>query len=339
MRSPAVQRAAPAEGASNLAAVNPPLPEPVVVVASAEDAAAMVEVVHAAFGARPAVDPPSTADAETAETIAEAAAPRRRHLRLGGRPPGRRDPGRQHGERRRDLRPRLRPPRLPAPRHRARDGRRGRGPRRAAGPPPRGPLRARGVRRAHHLLEPPRLRGRPPRPARRGAEQAAAVRAPRSPTPTRPQALGRRLADLVRAGDLLVLSAASSGRARPRSPRASAQALGVTGAVISPTFVLSRVHATADGRPTLVHVDAYRLGSPAELDDLDLDPSAPDERHRRRVGPRARRAGWDDRLEVDLVHDPEGGRVALLRPVGERWVRRRPRRRSTGSAYAEVARG
>src|SRR4051812_47701367 len=37
----------------------------------------MVEVVHAAFGARPAVDPPSTAGAETVETIEEA-------LRRGG---------------------------------------------------------------------------------------------------------------------------------------------------------------------------------------------------------------------------------------------------------------
>jgi tRNA A37 threonylcarbamoyladenosine biosynthesis protein TsaE len=40
--------------------------------------------------------------------------------------------------------------------------------------------------------------------------------------------------------------------------------------VTSPTFVLAREHPTASG-PPLVHVDAYRLGSAAELDDLDLD--------------------------------------------------------------------
>ena len=47
--------------------------------------------------------------------------------------------------------------------------------------------------------------------------------------------------------------------------------LGVEGPVISPTFVLARRHAGVDGRPGLVHVDAYRLGSAAELVDLDLD--------------------------------------------------------------------
>ena len=30
---------------------------------------------------------------------------------------------------------------------------------------------------------------------------------------------------------------------------------------------------------------------------------------------------WDDRLEVDLLHDPDGGRIALVRPVGDRWSR------------------
>ncbi|RYZ27578.1 MAG: hypothetical protein EOP01_07535, partial [Propionibacteriaceae bacterium] len=53
------------------------VPAPVVVVASEQDAPAMVEVVHAAFGARPPVDPPSTAGAETTASITEA-------LRRGG---------------------------------------------------------------------------------------------------------------------------------------------------------------------------------------------------------------------------------------------------------------
>ncbi len=43
------------------------------------------------------------------------------------------------------------------------------------------------------------------------------------------------------------------------------------GAVTSPTFVLARTHPRPDGGAPLLHVDAYRLGSPAELDDLDLD--------------------------------------------------------------------
>jgi tRNA threonylcarbamoyladenosine biosynthesis protein TsaE len=43
--------------------------------------------------------------------------------------------------------------------------------------------------------------------------------------------------------------------------------------VTSPTFVIAREHpALPGGRGVpLVHVDAYRLGGIAELDDLDLD--------------------------------------------------------------------
>ncbi len=47
--------------------------------------------------------------------------------------------------------------------------------------------------------------------------------------------------------------------------------LGVLGAVTSPTFVIAREHGSRDGGLGLVHVDAYRLGSVAELEDLDLD--------------------------------------------------------------------
>ena len=49
--------------------------------------------------------------------------------------------------------------------------------------------------------------------------------------------------------------------------------LGVRGDVTSPTFVIARVHPSLTGGPALVHVDAYRLGGLAEVDDLDLDAS------------------------------------------------------------------
>jgi len=50
----------------------------------------------------------------------------------------------------------------------------------------------------------------------------------------------------------------------------------VRGPITSPTFVIARVHPSLDGGVPLVHVDAYRLGSLAELDDLDLDASVED---------------------------------------------------------------
>src|SRR3546814_9808221 len=50
-----------------------------------------------------------------------------------------------------------------------------------------------------------------------------------------------------------------------------ASGMGVRGPVQSPTFVIARTHPSLVGRAPLVHVDAYRLGSASELDDLDID--------------------------------------------------------------------
>ncbi len=83
------------------------------------------------------------------------------------------------------------------------------------------------------------------------------------------EALGRRLAGLLRAGDLLVLTG-PLGAGKTTLTRGLGAGLQVRGQVASPTFVLARTHPTASGVP-LVHVDAYRLGGAGELDDLDLD--------------------------------------------------------------------
>ncbi|MBF4580408.1 tRNA (adenosine(37)-N6)-threonylcarbamoyltransferase complex ATPase subunit type 1 TsaE [Frigoribacterium sp. VKM Ac-2530] len=83
------------------------------------------------------------------------------------------------------------------------------------------------------------------------------------------EALGHRLAGLLRAGDLLVLTG-PLGAGKTTLTRGLGAGLQVRGQVASPTFVLARTHPTASGVP-LVHVDAYRLGGADELDDLDLD--------------------------------------------------------------------
>ena len=91
------------------------------------------------------------------------------------------------------------------------------------------------------------------------------------PTAADTEALGERLADGLGAGDLVVLTG-PLGAGKTVLVRGLARGLGVTGAVTSPTFVIAREHrAGRDGGVPLVHVDAYRLGGPAELDDLDLD--------------------------------------------------------------------
>ena len=84
------------------------------------------------------------------------------------------------------------------------------------------------------------------------------------------EAFGRELGTELRAGDLVVLTG-PLGAGKTTLTRGIGAGLGVRGPVQSPTFVLARTHPSLVGGPPLVHVDAYRLGSAALLDDLDLD--------------------------------------------------------------------
>ena len=88
-------------------------------------------------------------------------------------------------------------------------------------------------------------------------------------TPETMSALGALLATQLRGGDLVTLNG-ELGAGKTTLTRGLGAALGVRGAVTSPTFVLARTHPRAEGAP-LVHVDAYRLSSAIELDDLDID--------------------------------------------------------------------
>lgn len=83
------------------------------------------------------------------------------------------------------------------------------------------------------------------------------------------QQLGVALGAQLKAGDL-VLMTGELGAGKTTLTRGIGTALGARGTVQSPTFVLARTHRTTAG-PTLTHVDAYRLSSALELDDLDID--------------------------------------------------------------------
>jgi tRNA threonylcarbamoyladenosine biosynthesis protein TsaE len=82
------------------------------------------------------------------------------------------------------------------------------------------------------------------------------------------RALGVQMARTLKPGDLVVLIG-DLGAGKTTLVQGIAAGLGATGPVLSPTFVIARVYR--DGRVPLVHVDAYRLGSRVEVDDLDLD--------------------------------------------------------------------
>ena len=90
------------------------------------------------------------------------------------------------------------------------------------------------------------------------------------PSPDSMEELGEKIGGMLRPGDLVVLTG-PLGAGKTTLTRGIGQGLGVRGPVQSPTFVIARTHPSLVGGAPLVHVDAYRLGSAVELDDLDID--------------------------------------------------------------------
>ena len=144
------------------------------------------------------------------------------------------------------------------------------------------------------------------------------------PTADDMHALGRRIAGLLRAGDVVVLTG-ELGAGKTTLTQGLGEGLGVRGGITSPTFVISRIHPPLGDGPALVHVDAYRLSGAVELDDLDLDVSVEDSVTVVEWGEGLAELLAEDRLEVTLTRSTgadEGGeaRTAHVVPVGARWV-------------------
>lgn len=131
------------------------------------------------------------------------------------------------------------------------------------------------------------------------------------------RALGRRLARVLRDGDVVVLTG-ELGAGKTTLAQGIGAGLGVRGPVTSPTFVIARVHPSLVGGPDLVHVDAYRLGGVVELDDLDLDADLPRSVVVVEWGRGVAEHLSEDRLEVYLTG--QATRVATVAGVGARWA-------------------
>ena len=139
------------------------------------------------------------------------------------------------------------------------------------------------------------------------------------PTVADTQELGRRLAELLRPGDLVVL-AGPLGAGKTALTQGIGAGLGVRGPVTSPTFVLARVHR--DGRVPLVHVDAYRLSGMADVDDLDLDATTDEAVTVVEWGHGLVEQLADEHLVVELDRRDDDVRTARLVPVGPGWEQR-----------------
>lgn len=136
------------------------------------------------------------------------------------------------------------------------------------------------------------------------------------------------IAPLLRAGDLLILSG-DLGAGKTTFTQGLGIALGVRGPVASPTFIIARTHPSLVGGPALIHVDAYRLNSLAELDDLDLDATLDEAVTVVEWGEGKAEALAGDRLHIRIdrerggvldMTNPEGGsREVQVRAFGPRW--------------------
>jgi tRNA threonylcarbamoyladenosine biosynthesis protein TsaE len=128
---------------------------------------------------------------------------------------------------------------------------------------------------------------------------------------------------VLRAGDLVVLNG-PLGAGKTVLTQGIGAGMGVAGRIVSPTFVIARVHQPSNGAGVpLVHVDAYRLRSLSEVDDLDLDVAMAGSVVVVEWGGGLVERLADEHLEVRLerLADSEQ-RVITLVPHGGGWVAR-----------------
>jgi tRNA threonylcarbamoyl adenosine modification protein YjeE len=135
-------------------------------------------------------------------------------------------------------------------------------------------------------------------------------------------ALGRRLAGVLRGGDVLALRGAlGSGKTELARALIRARA-GAALEVPSPSFTLVQDYAL--GGLVIRHIDLYRVQDAAELVELDLAAPGADEVWLIEWPERAESALPEDRLELLLEQGPEpDARIARL-CAGPGWTERLP---------------
>ena len=149
------------------------------------------------------------------------------------------------------------------------------------------------------------------------------------------RALGRALGEVLRAGDLIMLSG-GLGAGKMTLTQGIGEGMGVRGRVASPTFIVARVHPSLVGGPDLIHADAYRISDLEDLETLDLDSSLADSVTVVEWGEGKTEGMSSERLEIavvratggtvgrtggaiDLESMDDGERRIELRPHGSRW--------------------
>ncbi|WP_461144355.1 tRNA (adenosine(37)-N6)-threonylcarbamoyltransferase complex ATPase subunit type 1 TsaE [Salinifilum aidingensis] len=151
------------------------------------------------------------------------------------------------------------------------------------------------------------------------SEANAAVAALELSTEDATWEFGRELGARLRAGDLVLLEG-PLGAGKTVLTRGIAAGMEVRGPITSPTFVIARVHDPESGAgPSLVHVDAYRLSSLDEVDDLDLDTDLTEAAVVVEWGEGVAERLADSHLLVRIRRRPDDVREVGLHPRGPGW--------------------
>ncbi len=139
------------------------------------------------------------------------------------------------------------------------------------------------------------------------------------------EAIGGALGSLLLPGDVVILSG-ELGAGKTACTRGIGRALAVDEAVTSPTFLIMREHALDTGG-LLLHLDAYRLSGPDDIEELgllellDRGAIAVIEWGDRVVG-----ALGDDYISMRFSHvdSDDDVRVIQIEGVGLRWESAHP---------------
>lgn len=129
--------------------------------------------------------------------------------------------------------------------------------------------------------------------------------------------LGMRLGSLLQPGDLVCLTG-DLGTGKTTLVQGIAQGWGAIDPVSSPTFVIENIYRRPDGQ-LLHHLDAYRLQSPLEAEDLDIEAMIQDGPMVIEWAERIRPVLPGEHLWVDLRWVAEEQRGMRFSPSGARY--------------------
>ena len=129
--------------------------------------------------------------------------------------------------------------------------------------------------------------------------------------------VGSAIGQACRAGDVIALQG-ELGAGKTQLVRGIANGMGLDPRLVSsPTFVMVQEYEPEDGSdsPVLVHIDAYRIHSPDELETIGWSGHGEELRDNAVVAIEwaklIRPALGDDLLWLDIEHKPDGRRISL----------------------------